>query len=271
MRDKKTDIEPELWPSVARMIATFGIFVFHYFSLLGKAQHRLDFYSIMLFCFISGYLAKINTHNRSSWFIKRYFSIMIPYWFVIIPVVATNQIYHYKQVTYLSVIVTIIGGNLFLNNPVYVIAWYITFILLIYVYAVLETAMPAKGKIFFMVISTAAFSIVFHKGLYFVAFILGSRISFWAPVERTNNRTPAREALVNTFLSVQKYCYPFFLVHGAVFIFLLHHTSVSLRYLFEWAFILSALSSKILYEVTKPIEIYATRKTSAMIKHCLVS
>ena len=63
---------PELWPSVARLIATIAIFVFHYRALIGKHHYHLNVYAILTFCFLSGYLSKGRLLNPHKWFIRRY-------------------------------------------------------------------------------------------------------------------------------------------------------------------------------------------------------
>ena len=53
---------------------------------------------------------------------------------VIIPVVLMNHIVQYKETTLMMDLISILCGNLFIDNPIYVVAWYITFISLIYLF-----------------------------------------------------------------------------------------------------------------------------------------
>ncbi len=64
---------------------------------------------------------------------------MVPYWLVIFSVIIANYVFQYKTVSIVSQIVTILGGNLFLMNSLYVIAWYVTFVLLLYCYVFVES------------------------------------------------------------------------------------------------------------------------------------
>ena len=118
--------------SSLRICATAGIFLFHILGLYGFNQHHIDFYSILVFCFISGYLINKLGKNAFKWFTKRAFKILIPYWIVIIPALIINRIISYKDTTVIEDFITVLGGNMFLDKKVYVIAWYITFVLLLY-------------------------------------------------------------------------------------------------------------------------------------------
>ena len=146
-----------LWPSIARILATLAIFVFHYLGLLGLYQHRLSLWALLTFSFLSGYLAQSRGTARLPWVVRRYFSVMIPHWLVIGPVLVANWIVAYKPISPLTALVTFFGGNLFLENPLYVITWYVTFVLLLYAYLVVDSflrgwprlALTVVGFLFF--------------------------------------------------------------------------------------------------------------------------
>jgi len=159
--NKSTTIE--IWPSIARLIAISMIFIYHFLAHSGKDTHDLDFYGILIFSFLSGYLIKIGNDNRRIvWAINRYFSIMIPYWLVIIPMVIVNQILQYKPATAISTITTVLGGNLFLTNPVNVTAWYITFVLILYAFALLHSLCSSLQKIVLVIVGALFFYFMLH-------------------------------------------------------------------------------------------------------------
>ena len=71
--------------SSVRFLATGGIFLFHVLGIANLNNNYLDFISILIFCFLSGFFGtKVNLHPH-KWIIRRFFSIMILYWLVIIP------------------------------------------------------------------------------------------------------------------------------------------------------------------------------------------
>lgn len=247
-----------IWPSVARLAATTGIFVFHYLGLLGRYQYHLDLYAIVVFCFLSGYLAHLGANKGlTEWTLQRYFAIMLPHWLVIFPVILANKLYHYKDVSTLSVMVTILGGSIFLANPLYVITWYVTFVLLLYAYALLDHLATPLQRIVLFGLGLAVFSVELHRGYYFVAFFIGLRLSNW-------NLSPRREVhtrhLATALFRVQQYCYPFFLVHGAVLLFFLNRTALSGFDFFSVAFVTSAIFAVLVYVVAKPLQVLVVGK-----------
>ena len=95
-----------LFLSIARILATIGIFIFHIFGLLGIDNRGIDFVSILIFSFLSGYFYFGVQDQPLRWFYKKIFSILIPYWFIIVPVVFINRIVQYKATTVLMDFVT---------------------------------------------------------------------------------------------------------------------------------------------------------------------
>ncbi len=114
--------------SVLRIFATSGIFIFHLLGLYDKNNKGIDYLSILIFCLLTGYLSYGIKSNPYNWLKKRFLSILIPYWIVIVPALIINRIICYKNTSILSDVITLLGGNLFLETKVYVIAWYITFV-----------------------------------------------------------------------------------------------------------------------------------------------
>jgi len=261
MTTEKQIHQPLIWPSIARLIATGAIFVFHFQGLFGYNKYRLDFYAILMFCFLSGYLAKIDKEARSKWFITRYFGIMVPYWLVIIPVILVNELIKYKHISYFDYAVTIAGGNMFLENPIYVIAWYITFVLILYVYVFVESFFHSYSLISYIAISTLVFTFLLGKGYYFVAFVIGLRLSEWLPQAILVKSIPFKHYLSSWTFVGQKYCYPFFLIHGASLLFFMKIVNFSPIPVFVNSFFLSIVLSIMIYNIGKPISLIAANKT----------
>ena len=219
-----------------------------------------------MFCFISGYLAYGRRPNPLGWIIKRYFSIMVPYWMVLIPVLFANHIEHYKPTSLFSALVTIAGGNMFLSNAVYVIAWYITFILLLYFYGYLETFFRSYRIIIPMLIGTLVFTFWFKQGFYFLSFLVGLRICDWKSKSSSIGAPRSSDLLSIVFFHIQKYCYPFFLVHGAVLLALVMKTHLPSAAILAFALIASCICSVVVYVLAKPVQKYATSRTLGLVE-----
>lgn len=130
-----------IWPSVARVAATLAIFVSHYLGLIELDQYRVTFWALPTFAFLSGYLGQARNTSRVRWAARRYLSIMIPHSVVIVPVIIANWAFQYKPVSLSAGAVTFLGGNLFLDSPLYVITWSVTFVLMLYVYLLCDSAL----------------------------------------------------------------------------------------------------------------------------------
>lgn len=252
---------PQVFPSIMRIAATLSIFVFHFLGLINHYQYQLDIYAIIIFSFLSGYLGKPGK-NRTEWLKKRYIKIMIPYWIVIIPVIIATSISGYKPITFYRVIGAIFGFNMFITNPIYVISWYITFILLLYLYAFIESLYNEFYYIIICMISgLVVFGYFFHESYYFIAFFLGIRFSGFY-IEGIGSSSKISKKL----FVVQKYCYAFFLIHGAVlfsfirYIFIRHNDIPSIL-IFCVSFVLSGGLSVILYYVSSPIQTWLANQT----------
>jgi hypothetical protein len=253
----------EIWPSVARLIAISMIFVFHWLRLLERYHYRLDFKAILIFCFLSGYLINLSSGTQKfTWFIRRYFSIMVPYWLVVIPIIIANQLFQYKPATIISTMVTILGGNLFLSNPVMVTAWYITFVLLLYLYALLKSFCSSLLQIVLMIVGLFSFYFLFHMDMvyYFIAFIAGLYLAPWSTVWRMKNRSYAYRSSAAVLFRIQRYCYSFFLIHGLVCLVFYKMTTFPVGEKFILSFLLSAFLSFFLYTIARPLESIAVDK-----------
>ncbi len=248
--------QPLIWPSIARLLATFGIFIFHFQGLYGYSRYKLDFYAILIFCFLSGYLARIDKKARYKWLITRYFGIMVPYWLVIIPVFLANEIVEYKHISFFEYIVSFAGGNMFLHNPLYVIAWYVTFVLLLYLYVFIESFFRSYPLVVCMAVSFFIFSYFFGEGYYFVAFVIGLRLSGWYPA-----KDRVQDSLMYNISSwmfvCQRYCYSFFLIHGASILFFVKVVNSPSTTTFINSLFLSIVLSIVIYHIGKPISAIA--------------
>ena len=204
-----------IWPSVARVLAALSIFMFHYFGLVQTPRWWLSAIGLATFSFLSGYLAHARKTPRRRWIVKRYFSVMIPHWVVILPVLAANAAIEYKPVSAGAAVITFLGGNLFLSNPIYVITWYVTFVLLLYAYLLADSFVDGWHRL----LLTGLALPVFHWldcAQYFIAFSIGLYLSTWFPPNPVRARQRLEAELARVTFRAQELCYPFFLAHGAV-------------------------------------------------------
>ena len=252
---------------VLRIIATFGIFIFHFLGLMNLNNQGIDQASIFIFCFISGYLSFTIDNQPLSWLYKRLSSIMIPYWFVIIPVVIANRIELYKETTILSDLITIIGGNLFLNNPIYVIAWYITFINILYLFIFFHKASKNIMLTFVIwLLGLIFFGLYLHKYLYFISFALGYFGASKKPYPSI--KSIKLNCWSKSIFAVQDRSYAFFLIHGGVLIFLSEKLKMTGPSMFCLGILISAGGAIFLHKVTKQFISKATKK---VLKKCIES
>jgi hypothetical protein len=226
--------------SSLRIYATFGIFLFHILGLYGFNNHHIDFFSIVVFCFLSGLLSCELGPTPSQWLIKKAFKILIPYWLVIIPVLLINRILCYKDTSNIQDFITLLGGNMFLDNKVYVIAWYITFILLLYLFIYFQSFFNATYlKLIAWLIGLLFFGVALNKLYYFLAFGSGFFLSkIMTPLSKEEHK----ESFVSRILfDLQKYCYYFFLIHGGILIFLFNILKLNFIQSFLIGFLMSVL------------------------------
>ena len=256
--------EPLIWPSLLRLVATGAIFIFHYLGLFGYPRYRIDFFAILVFCFLSGYLAKVDKSDRAEWFIKKYFDIMVCYWIVIVPVIITNEIVEYKNINFLDGFLTFFGGNLFLEDPLYVIAWYVTFVLILYSYLYMESFLDSYWFIFFSRSVALFFSFIYNKEYYFFAFFVGLWMSKHFSRSALVKSTNLTKRLSLLAFKTQKYCYSFFLVHGAVLLFFVKMFPEDEFTVFLFSAILSMLFSLLIFPLGRRIGLIVTSKTISL-------
>lgn len=242
-----------IWPSVARVAATFAIFVFHYLGLLDRYQYRLSVWALLTFSFLSGYLAHARGTPRGQWIVRRYFSVMIPHWVVMTPVLVGNWATHYKPVSAVDALITFFGGNLFLDNPLYVITWYVTFVLLLYGYLLLDSFLDGWWRLVLTAFGFLVFGGWLGCGDYFAAFTVGLYVASWAPPRPRWSRRQLTRAFARLSFRVQELCYPFFLAHGAVLLVMVKLTHLSPLPLFALSLVISMVVALAIDRVTKPL------------------
>lgn len=217
-----------MWASCVRIIATALIFIFHFQSLYDRPSYSLALYGITAFLFLSGYFSYQPSTFPLSWLLRRFKKIMISYWLVIIPILIINEVIHYKQTTLTQNIIIVMGGSMLLKDPVYIISWFITLILLLYVVVYITHLL----RFSFQVLFCLGCVIFFYKYLsvrfiYLVGFLVGYLWRYFLGLKRQS--TPKKESFLNnicrrSFLdkinmllfNIQNYCYSFFLIHGGI-------------------------------------------------------
>ncbi len=245
--------------SIARIFATMGIFYFHYLGLLGRNNHGIDLVCLLVFCFLSGYLSSAIQIQPLNWVYKRICMIMIPYWFIIVPVLIINRIVQYKETTLLSDFITMLGGNLFLNNPVYVIGWYVTFIIMLYLFVFIKClSRNITVEVIIWIFGCICFGVLLHKTYYFISFALGCFVAKAFPLPKRNFLQ--MNALDSVLFFIQEKCYNFFLVHGGVLLFVYVVLGITDSNMFYLGVLLSGVGSLLLGKITNPLAVGIVNK-----------
>lgn len=257
-------ISASTFVSIARILATASIFIFHWLSINGYKDCGLDYHAILIFCFLSGYLS-LELHIRPYfWLYKRLLSIMIPYWVVIVPCLVANRIFTYKETNWLRDSVSVLGGNLFIDNPVYTIAWYITFVIMLYLFLFIQS-LPKDWikKAVLWCCGGILFGVLLQLTGYFISFSLGYFIARKTMHSKTD--VSKLDSANRVLFYIQSRCYAFFLIHGGVFVILFHILNITDIELMIWGVTMSTVGAMILYEVTKPLINKAIQKAPAFI------
>jgi hypothetical protein len=208
---------PIMWVSITRIVATLMIFVFHYHSIYGiKAVAGLDIVGIALFLFISGYLVYTPTMSF-RWLVRKFKQILIPYWFVIIPILLINEVIVYKQTTWVNKLVALVGGSYFIDDPIMVVAWFITVILLFYTFTFLVFINKSITlQILFFTGGIALFMLLGLPYVYIGSFLFG----FLMRKNAVNTASkPVNNRLNAILFTIQNFSYSFFLIHGGIIFF----------------------------------------------------
>lgn len=177
---------------------------------------------------------------------------MIPYWIVIIPALLLNRLISYKDTSFGADVITFLGGNLFLSVKIYVIAWYITFILMLYGFVFFQSlAKSFLIKAFGWIIGFSIFHFVLNEEWYFISFGIGF---FFAIILPPPDKTIARKGKLNNMLFViQNHCYSFFLLHGGVLLFLSKICELDFLESFILGLILSIFGAVALNKIAKSV------------------
>ncbi len=211
------------WPSVVRIIATFLIFYFHFGGLTGAYPvTMLDRFAILLFLLISGFFAYPPHGNELRWLERRFKHILFPYWPIVLTAIITNHVINYKDSTLLHDVLVFFGFSLFLENPIYIISWFITLILFFYLNLFLFRLIKNKlVKTIFWVLSFYLFYAYFKvSAFYYVSFYLGYFLrSRNFLINEPYLNTAVMKNVNNLIFKIQSYCYVFFLLHGAIILF----------------------------------------------------
>jgi len=238
-----------LLASVIRIIATILIFIFHYLEVEGiKNSYNIDKIGIFLFVLISGFFAYNSTvySNPLKWLIKRIKTIIIPYWIVIIIVLIANYVVEYKQTTFLKNTIIFFGGSLFVEDPLYVVSWFITYIMLLYLCVYIYNIITiVHYKYIFILISLFAFYYYnISNPVYFIGFFIGFFYNKYAKHEISNFIVCFFKLdKVNHYLRiVQNHCYSFFLLHGGV-LHLVNFFDLFSGYIFIISFVFTLILS----------------------------
>jgi len=219
----------------------------------GNNYFVVGFPSILIFFFLSANLASFGVQEqRLNWLVRRVSSIMIPYWFVIVPVVIINRFVLYKETTVLMDLATVLGLNLFLESPLYAIGWFITLINLLYL-AVFLQSLSKSAFVKFVVWALGGICMVYLWDMfsYFLAFTLGYLSSRIIPRPKKNRS--AMTIRDRILFVVQDKCYAFFLLHGAVLNFLFVKLDATGFDLIGWSIVLTSVGAILLRQITIPL------------------
>ncbi|MBM9514549.1 hypothetical protein [Desulfogranum marinum] len=243
-------------PSLLRIVATLLIFIFHFQGLYGLDNTNIDFLAICIFCFLSGFLAYPIEGAKLQWFFKKYIQIMAPFWTVYIGVVCINLFIQYKGQDLISFIVTFFFGGLFIVDPLYVISWFITFILVLYLMlAVCTSSESIYINLMYGFLSACCYYFFVKQSFFYLAFFVVGCIA--------KNSTSFSSILkmdymptvnVNLPLGVlQDRCYSFFLIHGCVLLFFVKMIDLRPSLCFIFSLVITSFLSHYHYLFSKNI------------------
>jgi hypothetical protein len=249
--------------SLARIVATLGVFLYHALNMLeidvgkflgfGNNYFVVGLPSILIFFFLSANLASFGVkEQRLNWLVRRVSSIMIPYWFVIVPVVIINRFVLYKETTALIDLASVLGLNLFLENPLYTIGWFITLINLLYLAVFLQSlSKSATVRLAVWALGGICMVYLWDMSSYFLTFTLGYLSSRIIPRPKKNHSSMAiRDRIL---FVVQDKCYAFFLLHGAVLNFLFVKLDMTGFDLIGWGVVFTSVGAILLRKITIPL------------------
>jgi len=220
---------PILVISILRIAAAGCIFMFHFFALSGLPTRSLGTIGLAVFFFLAGWFGAHIKVTPNEWFVKRVKRILIPYWPVIFCVLLANRIVGYKETTVLKDILVFFGFGLFVDNPVYVLSWFITMILMLDLSLYIFYRIKHMGlKALYLVLVYTVFmkvtpqnisgALFFYGGFFINMMTRGKINAFLNPPLQA----PWFERVNQKIYEIQNYTYSFFLVHAAVLVSVFH-------------------------------------------------
>lgn len=206
-----------LWISFLRVAATLLIFIYHLQGVYEDPQYSLDTIALVVFMFISGCLINGGSAKLSlQWLVRRFLRILVPYWLIMPFVVAANEIYNYKKVLIGEYVISFLIGGFFLKNSIYAISWFITFILMCYVFAYIIYDKEKLIQIIASVLFCVSFFFHFKWVIIFAVFFI---IGFFCRKIILKNKKKAMTHVgvyYKILHTVQSNTYYFFLLHAGV-------------------------------------------------------
>jgi len=235
----KKHVEPLLWASLLRLTACALIFIYHFLVLQDQPSYGLGSYGLYIFFFLAGWFAVYGTKAPWTWLKGRLRRILVPYWPVIAVVLIANRIVGYKETTLLKDAMTFAGLSFFVRDPVYVISWFITFLMMLdlsfFVFRVLE---KNSLRVVYLVVLLAAAHVWVPLQIRAVElFYIGAGLGYLKKVTDTvfpknsdlekRCLSPFFQQVNQALFRVQNYTYSFFLIHGAVLILVIKGLKIS--------------------------------------------
>lgn len=156
--------------SVLRVVATLIIFVFHCNGLYGHANGRMLLVSFALFMFLSGFYCFIGNRSSFEWIVRRLKRIYVPYWAVAALVIVSNEVFRYKSVSLVDLLVFVAGGNFFLRTNLYVIAWFVSVMILLYICMFIVSLQNKNSTKLIVTLLLSAALLSIGLPLYFLVF-----------------------------------------------------------------------------------------------------
>ncbi len=206
-----------IWPSIARITATLMIFIFHYYSIQYNKILPIDVPAILIFCFLTGYLINQNVANKRQWIAKHYLKIMVPFWVVMFFVLLANYFVTYKHVFIANTFIVLLGGGLFVSEKLYVISWYITLVLLQYLFFLcLLSVTGYLYKLGIILISFCIFHYIVNMDWYYIATLIGYYSKFFKKTFFPQKINNSKSKICKILFLIQQFCYCFFLTHGGI-------------------------------------------------------
>lgn len=257
--------------SILRIISTIIIYIFHCDAQYNFAFKDHLFYAFTFFLFISGYYSFFNNESPNKWIKKRLKRIYIPYWIVLTIVILANFIFHYKKVGIKELFFAFIGGNLFIDHKIYVIAWFISVIIslyvCVYIFKIFKNIVIKLAIVYPITLLLLHFDIPYD---FFISFILGYFTHAYIVQNELDNKVLIRNtryvklfnAIFRPILYIQNYSYEFFLVHGGVILFFAKVLRTDYAISMVGGIILSFLGAIILKYIARKIDLFFQKKAT---------